>query len=282
MATALAERLVGLDLGVSIVDVDDGLGELGVLVDLSLLRDGASADDVKRIFERTKAAVIGGARTLLVASASSAAVSAASRNGHELAAGVAGLLKSVGKERPDVAVRAVDLDVARPPEELAAQLESELLAPGSPSEVVYANSERISPVLVESYDRPAEQTLALTDASVIVSTGGARGITARILVELAERFGCHFELVGRTSIDGPAEDDEMAKASDAAELRRVLVERGELEAACRHRAGMWPHPGSSRGSCNVGGVGRTRCERQLPRARRAGRRGARARHLGDL
>ncbi len=43
----------------------------------------------------------------------------------------------------------------------------------------------------------------ITDKSVILVTGGARGITARCVTRLAEKFRCSFILIGRTNIQEP-------------------------------------------------------------------------------
>jgi NAD(P)-dependent dehydrogenase (short-subunit alcohol dehydrogenase family) len=72
--------------------------------------------------------------------------------------------------------------------------------------------------------RPA---LGLDADSVVLLTGGARGITARVALELARTTGCHIELAGRTPLPGaePA-GSPPPDAYDEAALRRFLVARG--------------------------------------------------------
>jgi NAD(P)-dependent dehydrogenase (short-subunit alcohol dehydrogenase family) len=65
--------------------------------------------------------------------------------------------------------------------------------------------------------------LGLDHDSVVLLTGGARGITATVALALARATGCHVELIGRTPPGRP--DPEIADADPAA-LRRLLIERG--------------------------------------------------------
>jgi NAD(P)-dependent dehydrogenase (short-subunit alcohol dehydrogenase family) len=60
--------------------------------------------------------------------------------------------------------------------------------------------------------------------SVVLLTGGTRGITARVAVALAERARCQLELVSRSPLPAP-EDAEQAACADAVALRRLLALR---------------------------------------------------------
>ena len=81
--------------------------------------------------------------------------------------------------------------------------------------------------------------LKLGPDSVVLLTGGARGITARISVELARRYRCSLELVGRTPLGPEEDDDRIAAAPDLPALRNLLASRdphrkpAEIEAECR-------------------------------------------------
>jgi NAD(P)-dependent dehydrogenase (short-subunit alcohol dehydrogenase family) len=69
------------------------------------------------------------------------------------------------------------------------------------------------------------QHAELRPGAVILVTGGARGVSGRLAVTLAERYRCHLEIVG----DSPLPDDEdevLAACADAPTLRRLLVDRG--------------------------------------------------------
>ncbi len=76
----------------------------------------------------------------------------------------------------------------------------------------------------------------LGSESVVLLTGGARGITARVALGLARTSGCHLELVGRTPVPDADEKPMTAAAADRVALRRVLAQASkgtpaEIEAA---------------------------------------------------
>src|SRR5262249_35690323 len=66
----------------------------------------------------------------------------------------------------------------------------------------------------------------LAKESVVLLTGGARGITARVAVALAERFRCRLELVGRSPLPA-TEDPDLEDCADAAALRSALLARAD-------------------------------------------------------
>jgi NAD(P)-dependent dehydrogenase (short-subunit alcohol dehydrogenase family) len=61
---------------------------------------------------------------------------------------------------------------------------------------------------------------------VVLLTGGARGITARTAIALAEATGCHIELIGRTPPPDDAENPAVTHAHDRVALRAALVRQG--------------------------------------------------------
>ncbi|MDQ1360010.1 MAG: hypothetical protein QOJ44_387, partial [Acidimicrobiaceae bacterium] len=67
--------------------------------------------------------------------------------------------------------------------------------------------------------------------SVVLLTGGARGITAQLAVSLATTYGCSLELVGRSPLPDVPEEPEFAAAEDATQLRQVFLGRGERKPA---------------------------------------------------
>jgi hypothetical protein len=99
-------------------------------------------------------------------------------------AGVAGLLKCVKKEHPELHVRAVDLDPREPVDALAAYLSRELLATDDHVEVGYRDGTRrkLSVERAELEERDGD-AIQLERDSVVLITGGARGITARIALD---------------------------------------------------------------------------------------------------
>ncbi|HEY7071578.1 MAG TPA: SDR family NAD(P)-dependent oxidoreductase, partial [Acidimicrobiales bacterium] len=151
-------------------------------------------------------------------------------------AGARGLVKTAALEFPERAVRLVDVDPAADVAELACILADEVERPGGPVEVAWrsgarrAPEARPAPVPVEPGSSP------LTRESVVLVTGGARGITARVAVALARTSGCRLELVGRTALPEGAEDPALAGAADRGELRRALIATGRREPRAVERA----------------------------------------------
>jgi NAD(P)-dependent dehydrogenase (short-subunit alcohol dehydrogenase family) len=158
--------------------------------------------------------------------------------------GLAGLVRTIAREYPDLAARAVDLDPSESPEVLAGRLLGELLNPDGPEVVGHAGGTRYTLDLVRAPLPPAAQrtagpaALGVNDDSVVLLTGGARGITARVAVGLAKATGCHVVLWGRTPLPVADEDPATADARDGVSLRRALIASGvtvpaEIEAAVR-------------------------------------------------
>jgi NAD(P)-dependent dehydrogenase (short-subunit alcohol dehydrogenase family) len=85
--------------------------------------------------------------------------------------------------------------------------------------------------------RNGSPSLALDDRSVVLVTGGGRGVGGLITREFATRFGCSLEIVGRSPLPTEPQDPELASAPDAVAVRRLLAERGgrdlaAIEAEC--------------------------------------------------
>jgi NAD(P)-dependent dehydrogenase (short-subunit alcohol dehydrogenase family) len=144
--------------------------------------------------------------------------------------GVAGFVKSVAREWPVLHARVVDLDTAEEAERLAGQLYAELLADDNLLEVGYAGGirqvRRLSRAsLPDNNGRMPE----LGPDSVILVTGGARGITAEIGIALAKRYRCRLELVGRSPLPEESEDGEIAKAGTMPEIRQAIIRQGEIK-----------------------------------------------------
>ncbi|MFT7623722.1 MAG: acyl transferase domain-containing protein/acyl carrier protein, partial [Myxococcota bacterium] len=185
-------------------------------------------DPAKALFEAAQAAVRGGARRVMAATAFGGAFGRSS-SAHA-AGGISGLIKTVGKEYPDVRAQVVDLDPSEEPAALAAHLYAELLSGGSLVEVGYQGEARhILNVVAQPAEAPNGGARALGTDAVVLITGGARGITARVAIELARRFQCTLELVGRSPEPGAAEDAATADIADGPGLRKLLAGQGELK-----------------------------------------------------
>lgn len=122
------------------------------------------------------------------------------------AAGLTGLIKTAAQEWPKACCRAIDLQQAdQTIEQLAKRLLHEILWGGKEQECgLLADGRRIIPALVATQAHTAQQ-LRIKPKSVIVVTGGARGVTAACVIALAKKDSAHFILLGRTALrDEPA------------------------------------------------------------------------------
>jgi acyl transferase domain-containing protein/NADP-dependent 3-hydroxy acid dehydrogenase YdfG len=161
------------------------------------------------------------------------------------AAGIAGIAKTFAREWPCAAVKAIDLERGvRTPAEIADAIVTELLSGGSDMEVTLradrsiSHASRLVPVL-----RPAE----LSDGaerigphSVVVASGGGRGVTAACLIDLARAAHPRIALLGRTALEDEPADCRDAK--DEAALKRVISHRrshpGDLKEISREAASI--------------------------------------------
>ncbi|MFG2710598.1 SDR family NAD(P)-dependent oxidoreductase [Streptomyces goshikiensis] len=202
-------------------------GPLDGLVDLSALRTGTEAV-LPAAFPGLKRALVGGVPRLLLASVPGGT-------------GLHGFARSAALEFPAALVRAVDVDPKEDPRQTALRLIAELGSDAGEAlaSVGYtAEGTRVTRRPVPAPLRGGPGGPPLGPGSVVLLTGGARGITARAALALARATGCHVELVGRTPEPAPGED-AFAQARDLVALRAALIAAGlrtpaEIEAAA-HR-----------------------------------------------
>ena len=152
-----------------------------------------------------------------------------------IAAGSHGGIKSYGRERPHLRSRAVDLDpgLLEEPDTLAEMLLSELLEQSGPREVaVERDGTRYRLSLYE--EALESESTPLLDDDVWVVSGGAAGVTARSVIEVARRsqgVGARFVLLGRSSLDLDQErfldlgEEEMEAERMA--LREKMIEESD-------------------------------------------------------
>jgi NAD(P)-dependent dehydrogenase (short-subunit alcohol dehydrogenase family) len=185
------------------------------LVHLWSLNPASQVGDVKRFFAITRDALLAGLDHLLVAGAGYSP----SRGG-----GFAGMVKSLSKEFPALRAHWLHLDPSEPAITLAGYVEHELLADEGLIEVGYTAGRRLTRDLVPvDLDDRALDDLPLDAGSVVLLTGGARGITAGLAVALARRYRCHLELVGRSELPASAESAATRGIADPKQLRHALI-----------------------------------------------------------
>jgi acyl transferase domain-containing protein/NAD(P)H-dependent flavin oxidoreductase YrpB (nitropropane dioxygenase family)/NAD(P)-dependent dehydrogenase (short-subunit alcohol dehydrogenase family) len=243
-------------------------GPIGALVHLRPMADGAGLSeatdlsgwrdrirrDVKSLFYLAKAA----AADLQQAAAEGGAVLlAATAMGGDWASGkgaalpffpahggLAGLIKTLALEWPGVRCKAVDLGAHGPADALAAIVGGEMGPSDGRVEVGYQNGRRMAiewrPAPLEG-DRGCPPLLA--PGSVVLVTGGARGITAEVACDLARRYQPTLILVGRSPMPDAEESATTCGLSSPQEIKAAMIaalrRSGEspslptVEAACR-------------------------------------------------
>jgi acyl transferase domain-containing protein/NAD(P)H-dependent flavin oxidoreductase YrpB (nitropropane dioxygenase family)/NADP-dependent 3-hydroxy acid dehydrogenase YdfG len=199
------------------------LGAAGALVHLGALRPG-SEDLLPGEFRVIRAALASGTRTVLVVTGTDGTFGR-EFDGDPRDLGLRGLIRTIAAEYPDVLARAVDVEPKESPQAIAGQLLAELGDRSGPVVTGYRAGQRVGLRVRESGPLPAVDGVGLDRDSVVLLTGGARGITASVALALAESAGCHIELVGRTAPPG-SPDPEMAAATDPPGIRRILARRG--------------------------------------------------------
>jgi acyl carrier protein len=145
--------------------------------------------------------------------------------------GLAALASTAAAEWPDAVVRAMDCERAgRDPAQLAAAVAHELRQGGmTPVVGLRADGTRLVAGVAPAPPEPADaHPLRLAPGAVIVATGGARGVTAASLIELARTCQPRLVLLGRTPLlDEPA---GLAAGTDEPSLVRLLADRADRTA----------------------------------------------------
>lgn len=149
-----------------------------------------------------------------------------------LSGGLAGLVKSLNLEWAPVFCRAVDLQPQLPYPVMASQVIAELCdADTSLLHTGYSASGRTT-IVATPVAVPEQQTIhtTVTPASVFLVSGGAKGVTATCVLEMAKVFQCKFVLLGRSSSDFELPAYAQSGMEEGA-LKRLIMEdlkaRGE-------------------------------------------------------
>lgn len=137
--------------------------------------------------------------------------------------GVSGFTKCLGYEWPEVAVRVLDVNPETPATRLAELILSELGDPDGPFEVGCDDDARVTwqcdpgPI-----DKADATPIELSKTDTVLITGGARGVTAKVALEFATRFGSKLVLVG-SSLEPTAEPAEFAGLTAVGELKPAIM-----------------------------------------------------------
>jgi acyl transferase domain-containing protein/NAD(P)H-dependent flavin oxidoreductase YrpB (nitropropane dioxygenase family)/NAD(P)-dependent dehydrogenase (short-subunit alcohol dehydrogenase family)/acyl carrier protein len=225
VADALVSLLAARGARARVIEDGEALGEVDGLVHLSPL-DAPRSDTVLRLYDRVREALQGPAGSIVGVTGMGGGFGHDRRgtNG-DVAGGVGGFLKSLAKEWPEGRVRAIDVDPDADPARVAEWILEEMTAVDERLEVGRAHGERRIWDLVP-YEPAAADEAPLDRESVVLVTGGARGIGSLVAIALARRFGCWLELVGRTPAPAGDEPAPVAGVEDPVEMKRRLVEAG--------------------------------------------------------
>lgn len=138
--------------------------------------------------------------------------------------GLAGLLKTVAHEWPAVRVKAVDVNLNQDSSLTVQALLQELSVDDDLIEVGYDGTARkILQMTPLSLDETATSSFSIDSQSVILVTGGARGITAQVTRELATRYQPVLLLVGRSPLPTPTESPQTAGLTSTKSIKEALI-----------------------------------------------------------
>ncbi|MCE9563600.1 MAG: acyltransferase domain-containing protein [Planctomycetes bacterium] len=138
--------------------------------------------------------------------------------------GVAGFTKCLGYEWPEVTVRVVDVDGETPATHLAEDLLAELGDPKGAFEVGRAGDRRVTWQVEPGPLAKEDAAVELGPDSTVLITGGARGITAKVALELATRYKSKLVLVGSSPVPAEETADTLGLTSQA-EIKATLLKR---------------------------------------------------------
>jgi acyl transferase domain-containing protein/NAD(P)H-dependent flavin oxidoreductase YrpB (nitropropane dioxygenase family)/NAD(P)-dependent dehydrogenase (short-subunit alcohol dehydrogenase family)/acyl carrier protein len=138
--------------------------------------------------------------------------------------GVAGFTKCLGFEWPEATVRVVDVSPDTPAPRLIEQLLGELGDPEGPFEVGRDGDRRVTWQVEPGPVDKGEQAVELGEKDTVLITGGARGITAKVALEIASRYKSKLVLVG--SSPTPVEESaDTTSLHSAAEIKTALMKK---------------------------------------------------------
>jgi len=141
-------------------------------------------------------------------------------------AGLAALVRTFALECPRAVVRSIDCERgSQSTDVLADKIVSELFEGGSVQEVGL-RADGVRNALVATESQTHEGKISLSSDSVIVVSGGARGVTAACTIELAKQCKPKFILLGRTALE--SEPACTVTAVDEGAIKRALIENAKV------------------------------------------------------
>ncbi len=139
--------------------------------------------------------------------------------------GIAGLMKTLAREWPEIRSRVVDFSANDPNEVVAGHLAAEIFVGDGWPEIGYERGRRVRLRTVESLLQHANPSLELKPGDPVLISGGARGITALVAAELAKTWRPTLLIVGTTPLPSEPEPFDTASLRGEAEIKTVLHSR---------------------------------------------------------
>ena len=138
--------------------------------------------------------------------------------------GVSGLVKTLKQEWDHTFCRTVDVANKFTADKTATMLLDEVQAADSQySEVGYDDEGRLTLEAQVTNSFELEQGSHLNKDSVLLVSGGAKGVTAHCVIELAKKHQCQFILLGRSAFDA-SEPTWAAGVTEAAALNKACMQ----------------------------------------------------------
>ena len=152
-------------------------------------------------------------------------------------AALTGLMKTAAREWPAVRVRAVDLPWGAAGSEAARYLPGLLAAssPEAPTEIGLAGINQFQVPALTPYKLKNIRVRHLREGQTLLVTGGARGVTAAALKEIARAVSPHLVILSRTPLPA-AEPGWMRDLKDGAAVRQALFDRAKVKPSPRELA----------------------------------------------
>ncbi|MEM6348923.1 MAG: SDR family NAD(P)-dependent oxidoreductase [Bacteroidota bacterium] len=146
--------------------------------------------------------------------------------------GITGLVKCLNLEWSSVFCRALDIQPELPTEDIVQQLIAELHDPNVNLLEVGISKEGRKSTKVQKTNLLENHPIQtkLTENSVFLVSGGARGVTASCVIEMAKTFRCKFILLGRSDYSFKVPDFAKNEANEASLKRLIMMdlkEKGE-------------------------------------------------------
>ncbi|MDR1921983.1 MAG: SDR family NAD(P)-dependent oxidoreductase [Candidatus Adiutrix sp.] len=152
-------------------------------------------------------------------------------------ASLCGLIKTVAREWPGVRARAIDLPPAaygsEAPRYIGAILDA--CSNAAPVEVGIRGPEELNTPSLSAYKLKNIRVRHLREGQTLIVTGGARGVTAAAIKELARSLRPNLVILGRTPL-APVEPSWLRELKTESEIREALFQRAAVKPGPRELA----------------------------------------------